>query len=81
MKYKVGDIVLLPDKRGSNWNSSGKMDRYLGRLVKIKSIHCDQLFKIHQDEDDPKSRYHWEFKFDEIVQLCNSEVINEYQIY
>lgn len=35
--YRVGDWVLLVDKRPSNWNPDGKMDEYLGTIQQIRS--------------------------------------------
>lgn len=36
--YKVGDKVLLVNKRPSNWNTDELMDKYLGRVVTISNI-------------------------------------------
>jgi hypothetical protein len=36
--YKVGDKVLLTNKRPSNWNTDELMDKYLGRVVTISNI-------------------------------------------
>lgn len=36
--YKVGDKVLLTNKRPSNWNADELMDKYLGRVVTISNI-------------------------------------------
>lgn len=36
--YKVGDKVLLTNKRPSNWNTDEPMDKYLGRVVTISNI-------------------------------------------
>jgi hypothetical protein len=37
--YKVGDTVKLVSKRPSTWNAKGLMDKFLGQVVKIKSIN------------------------------------------
>lgn len=36
--YKVGDKVLLVNKRPNKWNDDGLMDKYLGRVVTISNI-------------------------------------------
>ena len=36
--YKVGDKVLLTNKRPNNWNTDELMDKYLGRVVTISNI-------------------------------------------
>lgn len=39
--YKVGDKVLLVNKRPHKWNDDGKMDKYLGKVVTISDIQVD----------------------------------------
>lgn len=36
--YKVGDKVLLVNKRTDKWNEDGLMDKYLGKVVTISDI-------------------------------------------
>ena len=36
--YKVGDKVLLVNKRTDKWNEEGLMDKYLGKVVTISDI-------------------------------------------
>lgn len=46
-EYKVGDLVLLKNKRGNGWAVDGSMDKYIGAKVRIKSIE-----KYHLDDYD-----------------------------
>lgn len=39
--YKVGDKVLLVNKRTNKWNSYGLMDKYLGKVVTISDIQVN----------------------------------------
>lgn len=58
MKYKVGDRVRIVDHRTKIMESSGKMDRWLGKIMTIKSIgkgRCsgDALYyKMVEDEKE-----------------------------
>lgn len=51
--YKVGDKVLLVNKRTNKWNSDGLMDKYLGKVVTISDIQViffgDICFKIAEN--------------------------------
>ena len=51
IKIKVGDKVLLKNERGISWNSFGKQDKYMGKVVTVsKLLGCDdQLFEIEED--------------------------------
>lgn len=53
-EYKVGDLVLLKNKRGDGWANNGGMDRYLGAKVRIKSIEkcCLNDFDSFYIEND-----------------------------
>lgn len=39
--YKVGDKVLLVNKRTNKWNDDGLMDKYLGKVVTISDIKAN----------------------------------------
>lgn len=39
--YKVGDKVLLVNKRPNKWNDDGLMDKYLGKVVTISDIKAN----------------------------------------
>ncbi len=39
--YKVGDKVLLVNKRTNKWNRDGLMDKYLGKVVTISDIYIE----------------------------------------
>lgn len=63
--YRVGDKVLLVNKRPYAWNVGGKMDKYLGKVVTISEICNDVNFEI--EEDDKKNVFNWVFRFSDIV--------------
>lgn len=44
--YKVGDKVLLVNKRPDKWNDEGKMDKYLGKVVTISNIRLNYVGNI-----------------------------------
>ena len=50
MKYKVGDKVrIVSDKSGGNWNPSGKMDKWLGKVMTIRGIRGDS-YMMEEDK-------------------------------
>lgn len=63
--YKVGDKVLLVNKRPHKWNDDGKMDKYLGKVVTISDIQVDffgnMCFEI--TENNP-TKDGWDKKWD-----------------
>lgn len=59
--YVIGDHVLLPTTRPSQWNSEGSMDKYLGKSVQITNISVDRFFFEGSD--------HWYFKLSQIQGL------------
>ncbi len=72
VKYKVGDKVLLVNKRRCTWNDDGLMDEYLGKVVTISNINItytkDIFFEIA--ENNPKKDdwdYKWHFYPEDIV--------------
>jgi len=55
---KVGDWVRLPSIRPANWNPYGKMDHFLGKIVKVLDIRYSSfLFE---------GQLGWNFKYREI---------------
>lgn len=54
--YKVGDKVLLVNKRPDKWNEGGKMDKYLGKVVTISDIRLnfykDKYFEITENNPE-----------------------------
>lgn len=49
-KYKVGDKVRIVGEQVTGMNLSGKMDKYLGSIMTIKS--CDGALKPYKMEED-----------------------------
>lgn len=54
MKYKVGDKVRVRrfDERPGCWNAEGKMDKYMGKIVTIKSIFLPGTIQIVEDQNE-----------------------------
>lgn len=47
MKYKVGDRVrIVKEKTGRNWNSEGRMDKWLGEIMTIESVLDFENYKM-----------------------------------
>jgi hypothetical protein len=53
MKYKVGDKVrITTDKSKSNqWNSSGRMDKWLGKVMTIRYVGWDS-YRMEEDSKE-----------------------------
>lgn len=49
IKIKVGDKVLLKNRRGSGWSQCGSMDKYMGKIVTVSYIDNDGDFNIEED--------------------------------
>ena len=55
MKYKAGDKVRIVSKwgKGCHENADGKMDKWLGKVMTIISVHCDRkCYKMKEDESE-----------------------------
>lgn len=55
MKYKVGDKVRIVSKwgKGCRQNSSGRMDKWLGKVMTIRSVDYVTLsYKMDEDKDE-----------------------------
>ncbi len=70
MKYskdnlKVGDKVLLKNRRGGLWNP--EMDHYMGTVVTISELG-ESTFLI---EEDDRSYCCWKFGYDDIERVAN----------
>lgn len=75
MEYKVGDKVLLKNKRGKFWNSEGKMDKYKGKVVTISKIEYDSFNIEGGTYDGPFKigEIRWAFMFEDIERKVSSE--------
>lgn len=52
MKYRVGDKVrIVSKKRGDSWNVSGKMDKWLGKVMTIRETR-GRNYKMMEDEGE-----------------------------
>lgn len=68
--FKVGDIVKLVSKRSTNWASSGKMDKYLSKLVKLSRIADGRIEFSGSDG--------WYFYIEDIERKATQEEIEEF---
>ena len=74
---KVGDKVLLKNRRGSNWNWKGKMDKYMGKIVTISELE-NSCFKIEEAREE-NGGDGWHFVFDDIERLANDITLSDLQ--
>ena len=65
IKIKVGDKVLLKNRRGEYWNPEGGMDEYMGKVVTVSYIDNDGEFTIEEDCNWIK----WWFRIDDIERI------------
>ena len=72
--YKVGDKVLLTNKKPKFWNEDGLMDVYLGKIVTISKIYSVGIFEIKEDT----TMWKWSFRFNEIVRKVNDKHFKSY---
>ena len=75
-KFKVGDKVLLKNRRGDCWNPYGEMDKYMGTIVTISKIYGD-LFEIEEDHNRVNNK--WSFNFEDIERLANDITLSDLQ--
>lgn len=53
MKYKVGDKVRIKaDSPRFGWNTSGKMDKWVGKIMTIRLIIEDNYFLMEEDQNE-----------------------------
>lgn len=74
---KVGDKVLLKNKRGDSWNIEGKMDHYIGKVVTIDEINTE-TFAIKED-DGENGYFKWQFDYDDIELKVNCLELKDLQ--
>ena len=74
---KVGDKILLKNQRGYSWNSEGKMDHYMGRVVTIDEMN-DSYFTIKED-DGKNYCTKWRFDCDDIELKVNCLELKDLQ--
>ena len=65
---KEGDMVLLKNRRGSTWNTGGKMDQYMGKTLKVYNINSSSFSIVGND---------WRFSYDDIEKIISEEVLSE----
>ena len=79
MKYKVGDKVRIVSKwvSGCYENPEGKMDKYLGKTMTIKSVcgEMDPTYKMYEDQQDPNRCGGWNWLAPSIAGLARMESI------
>lgn len=73
-ELKIGDWVVLKNKRPGTWNYGGKMDRYLGSLQRIRKIGINRVCF-----DGPETEI-WGFLQKDIERKATKEEITEHLI-
>lgn len=61
-KLKVGDKVKIINRRGRFWNSEGKMDKWINKIMTIQEILVGGVFRM---KEDPR----WFFSNEDIAEL------------
>lgn len=67
---KVGDKVLLKNKRGDGWNSEGKMDHYMGKIVTIDGVIGTSFFIKEDDGENYPCKWCFEYVDIELKVNC-----------
>lgn len=75
---KVGDKVLLKNKRGEAWNLEGAMDKYIGKIVTIDDLNYGGGFSIKEDDRDNRP-LKWEFSYEDIERIVNDFKLSDLQ--
>lgn len=60
-EYKVGDRVrIVTEKTGTHWNSEGKMNKWLGKIMTVKKINSSDTVKMVEDEgENLRDGWYW----------------------
>lgn len=77
IKIKVGNKVLLKNKRGEKWNPEGDMDKWIGKVVTVSKVIFDFMFEIEEDHDNARMGLFlgnkWVFDIDDIERIVYGE--------
>lgn len=75
MKYKVGDKVLIVNKRSETMNGEGEMDKYLGTIMTIRNVNIIR-YKMVEDCHEFRDGWSW---FDHDIQgkIVGNRLIKE----
>ena len=69
--YKEGDIVVLVSERPNTWNFMGRMDEFLGRVVKLTYIEKTSINFYGSKR--------WAFSLSDIERKATTEEINVFE--
>lgn len=58
------------DKRPNTWNPDGLMDKYMGKIVTVKSITPKESIRILEDQTDRRNGGGW------VWSACNFEYVD-----
>lgn len=72
MEFKIGDRVRIVNK-ARNWNTAGKMDKWLGKIMTIREVGRD-FARMEEDikEGACKTGWVWNFECLELIESNNN---------
>lgn len=76
-ELKVGDKVLLKNRRGQHWNYDGRMDKYMGKIVTIRAFDKG-AFTIKED-DGENGLFEWIFKYEDVERKIGNLELRDLQ--
>ena len=78
MKYKVGDRVRIVSEwdKGCYQNSKGKMDKWLGKVMTVISVNCDNSYYKMREDKSEQDGYGWYWYENSIEGLaCENKIV------
>lgn len=70
MRFKVGDKVIVKSfsRRPMHWNPEGKMDKWMGKVVTIKSSMDEDSYLIKEDKEE-NSAFGWSWRENDLLPI------------
>nr|DAK87802.1 MAG TPA: hypothetical protein [Caudoviricetes sp.] len=69
---KPGDKVRIANKRGTNWNPEGQMDKYMGKVMTVDSIDWSGIHLKEAKGDRGITGIEWNFKEEDFVKVLTA---------